>query len=279
MRVKPQPWSEQGSEPGSQDGSEQRESGRGDSDLAAAAVELTGIVNSLAVTALGGGRPSGFRRLGTGVGEIERNLAEAVEPATRRSAWSMQPTIRFDPGDDLRSTDARSLARGLDMRTITTERTLRLNPLCSSEDPELRIGPALFQCILVDGSTAVVGGPLSAQGFPTAWLATRTDVVARVTDLWHETWARSRPAVPVGAAPPFTPRQCLVARRLVVGTKDAAIARELGVSLRTVAAEISHLMSSLGASNRAAATFALRGGTHHGETAAPAPYLRSVHAP
>lgn len=240
---------------------------------------LTGLVNSLAVTCLGGGRTPGFRRLGTGSEEIERNLAEAVEPTTRRSAWSMQPLIQFDPGDDLRSTNARSLARGLDMRTVTTERTLRLNPLCSSEDPDLRVGPALFQCILVDGSTAVVAGPLSAQGFPTAWLATRADVVDHVTELWHETWARSRPAVPEGTAPPFTPRQCLVARRLVVGTKDAAIARELGVSLRTVAAEISHLMSALGASNRAAATLALRGGLQQGEIASLAPYLRSGPTP
>lgn len=248
----------------------------GDTDLAASAVELSGVVNSLAVTHLGGGPTPGFRRLGTGSEEIERNLAEAVEPLTRRSAWSMQPLIHFDPSDGVRRTNARSSARGLDMRTMTTERTLRINPLASSEDPGLRIGPALFQCILVDESTAVVGGPLSPQGFPTAWLATRSDVVEHVIRLWHETWARSRPAVPAGTAPPFTARQCLVARRLVVGTKDAAIARELGVSLRTVAAEISHLVAQLGASNRAAATLALRGGTQQGDTASMAPYLRAA---
>lgn len=245
----------------------------GTTHLAAAAVDLAALVNSLAVTHLGGGPTPGFRHLGTGSEEIERNLGEAVEPLTRHSVWSLQPLIHFDPSDGVRSTNARSTARGLDMRTITTERTLRLNPLASSEDPDLRIGPALFQCILVDGSTAVVAGPLSTQGFPTAWLATRSDVVEHVTSLWHGTWARSRPAVPEGTSPPFTPRQCLVARRLVVGTKDAAIARELGVSLRTVAAEISHLVVQLGASNRAAATLALRGGWQQGE---PAPYLRAV---
>ncbi|GAA2740296.1 LuxR family transcriptional regulator [Terrabacter aerolatus] len=269
----------QGSQEETQDGSPPREGAHGDADLAASAVELTALVNTLAVRSVAGGHTPGFRRLGTGNEEIGRNLAEAVEPTTRRSVWSMQPIMHFDPGDELRSTNARSLARGLDMRTITTERTLRLNPLCSSEDPELRIGPALFQCILVDEATAVVAGPLSAQGFPTAWLATRSDVVAHVTDLWHETWARSRPAVPPGASPLFTPRQCLVARRLVVGTKDAAIARELGVSLRTVAAEISHLVSTLGASNRAAATLALRGGTFQGEIAALQPYLQSGPTP
>jgi DNA-binding CsgD family transcriptional regulator len=165
------------------------------------------------------------------------------------------------------------------MRTVTTERSLRLNPLLSSENPEIHVGPAQFQFILADETTAVVAGPLTEHGFPTAWLATRADVVDRVVDLWHETWARSRPAVPAGSSPPFTPRQCLVARRLVVGTKDAAIARELGVSLRTVAAEISHLVTQLGATNRAAATLALRGGTQMSEAAPVAPYLRSVHEP
>ena len=70
--------------------------------------------------------------------------------------------------------------------------------------------------------------------------------------------------LPPGATPPFTPQQCLVARRLMVGTKDAAIARELGVSLRTVAADIAHLVHGLGASNRAAAVLALRGGVSTG---------------
>jgi len=51
----------------------------------------------------------------------------------------------------------------------------------------------------------------------------------------------------------------------MVGTKDAAIARELGVSLRTVAADIAHLVHGLGASNRAAAVLALRGGVSTGD--------------
>ncbi|WP_020141591.1 LuxR C-terminal-related transcriptional regulator [Terracoccus sp. 273MFTsu3.1] len=247
--------------------------------LAAAAVELSSVVNALAVTSLTGGRTPGFRRLGVGAEQIERNLATAVEPLTHRSVWSIQPLMNFDPVDGSRTTNARSIERGLTLITITTERTLRLNPLLSSEKPDVRVGPAQFQCIIADEATAIVAGPLSEDGFPTAWLATRSDVVDRVLSLWHETLARSRRAVPEGTSPPFTPRQCLVARRLVVGTKDAAIARELGVSLRTVAADISHLVTQLGAPNRAAATLALRGGTQTSELSPCAPYLRSVREP
>jgi predicted DNA-binding transcriptional regulator YafY len=54
-----------------------------------------------------------------------------------------------------------------------------------------------------------------------------------------------------------------------MGTKDAAIARELGVSRRTVAADIAHLVRELGASNRAAAVLALRGGTYADTQRAP----------
>jgi hypothetical protein len=73
--------------------------------LAAAAVALSSVVNTLAVTCLAGGRTQGFRRLGVGAEQIERNLTTAVEPMTRRSVWSMQPIMHFDPGDDIRTTN------------------------------------------------------------------------------------------------------------------------------------------------------------------------------
>ena len=250
------------------EGVESRRAGVG---LAAAAVELTRLVNDLALAWLASEPTPGFRLLGSGIEEIERNLALAVEPATRRSVWSLQPLITFGPRNHMRSADARSRERGLDMRMVTTERTLLHHPLISSEYPMAHVGPAQFQCILVDETTAVVAGPNDERGFQTAWLATRSDVVTRVASLWHETWVRSRPVLPPGATPPFTPRQCLVARRLMVGTKDAAIARELGVSLRTVAADIAHLVHELGVSNRAAAVLALRGGISTGAQPGAAP--------
>ena len=89
--------------------------------LAAAAVELSAVVNALAVTSLTGGRTPGFRRLGVGAEQIERNLATAVEPVTRRSVWSIQPIIHFDPVDISRTTNARSVERGLSMLTITLD--------------------------------------------------------------------------------------------------------------------------------------------------------------
>src|SRR6478609_5936731 len=88
--------------------------------LAAAAVALSAVVNTLAVTCLTGGRTRGFRRLGVGAEQIEHHLTTAVEPRTRHSVWSMQPIMHFDPGDSIRTTNARSAERGLAMHTVTT---------------------------------------------------------------------------------------------------------------------------------------------------------------
>ncbi len=48
----------------------------------------------------------------------------------------------------------------------------------------------------------------------------------------------------------LTSRQVAIGRMMATGAKDAAIARELGLSLRTVRAEISALIAGLGAKSR-----------------------------
>ncbi|GAA1550664.1 hypothetical protein GCM10009804_04040 [Kribbella hippodromi] len=50
--------------------------------------------------------------------------------------------------------------------------------------------------------------------------------------------------------PELTDRQITIGWLLSTGAKDAAIARELGLSLRTVRTEISALIAGLGAKSR-----------------------------
>jgi DNA-binding NarL/FixJ family response regulator len=45
-------------------------------------------------------------------------------------------------------------------------------------------------------------------------------------------------------------RQRAIGELMMTGAKDAAIARQLGISLRTVRSEISALIAALGASSR-----------------------------
>ncbi|MET9276231.1 LuxR C-terminal-related transcriptional regulator [Kribbella sp. NPDC003557] len=48
----------------------------------------------------------------------------------------------------------------------------------------------------------------------------------------------------------LTSRQIAIGRLLATGLKDAAVARELGLSLRTVRSEISAMVATLGARSR-----------------------------
>lgn len=50
--------------------------------------------------------------------------------------------------------------------------------------------------------------------------------------------------------PELSRRQLAIGRLMATGVKDAAIARELGLSLRTVRSEISALITGLGATSR-----------------------------
>ncbi|TCO48212.1 regulatory LuxR family protein [Kribbella antiqua] len=63
----------------------------------------------------------------------------------------------------------------------------------------------------------------------------------------YELGSRRRTPAPVKD---LTSRQIAIGRLMSTGAKDAAIARELGLSLRTVRAEISALVAGLGAKSR-----------------------------
>ncbi len=229
-------------------------------EMHVAAATLRGRVEQLVLDRRSGRSTPGFRLLGEGLEQIDAGLA-ALEPRARSSVWTMQPLLFWDPRNGMIAIDEQTRQRGIDMCFITGERSAAANPLITSEMPHVRFGPAPAQFILIDGTTAVVGGPFGGDAYPTAWLTTRDDLVTVVREVWDGALPQSRPGVPDGAEPPFTSRQCHVARRMVLGAKDAAIARELGVSVRTVAAEVSALLDGLGAASRAEAALMLRGGS------------------
>jgi DNA-binding CsgD family transcriptional regulator len=224
------------------------------------AAELGVLVAGLAADWLAGRPTPGFRRLGVGLRQIEEGFA-AIEPTVREEVSSMQPRMRYEPHSRAVELDEQSRRRGIGMRYLTTERSLALYPLITSEMPHVHFGPVPCQLMVIDGRTVVIEGPLSESGQPTAWLATRDDVRERSRMIFEATWARSRPGVPASMDPPFTRRQCEVARRVVLGAKDAGIGRELGISVRTVAAEVAHLMQGVGATSRAELAMVLLGGT------------------
>ncbi|EAP98185.1 DNA-binding response regulator [Janibacter sp. HTCC2649] len=209
--------------------------------------------------------PPGLSSFGVGQAEVMERLS-TLEPRTRTSVWNIIPTLIFDPEDFSYTLDARSRDRGIDLQTITLPRTLRFHPLLSSLNTNLRLGPVLFNCIIIDSQMAVIAGPDTADGATTAWLATSGEFLASALGMWHATFAESRTALPEGSTPPLTPRQLDVARAVCLGRTDAAIARQLGTSERTIARHVAAILDATGASSRSEAVLNMLGRGRHSRT-------------
>ncbi len=201
---------------------------------------------------------SSVRLLGSGMDGITKGLAR-VEPLAKRSVWGMQPIMRFDPDDPADELDERSARRGLSLQQLISEYALTVNPLLPSINPQIRVAPVAVPCILVDEAAAILAGPSDAMGRPTAWLVTDPSILELARAAWEMTWAASAP-VSDRSGGAVSRRQLEVARGLVKGVKDAALARQLGVSPRTVVADVGRLLEHLGARSRAEAVFILGGG-------------------
>lgn len=140
--------------------------------------------------------------------------------------WSLQPHPRFDPEDTSYALDERSRSRGVDLRLITTRRSLRLNPLLTSLSTGVHLGPVVTWMIVIDRRAVILDGPVTREGDPTAWIATGGVFLEDAVEVWDRTWDESTPALADGAGPPLLPRQVDVARGICLGRTDAAIARQ-----------------------------------------------------
>lgn len=202
--------------------------------------------------------PSGLTAFGVGQSEVMRRLA-TLELRTRRSVWNTNPTLTFDPEDSAYDLEARSRDRGIDSQTITAPRSLRFNPLLTSLNLGVRLGPAMVRCIVVDEQLAVIAGPETADGDTTAWLATGGEFLDATLQLWQATWDQSRPALPDGVPPPLNRRQLEVAKAVCLGRTDAAIARQLAISERTVARDLAAILKVTEAHSRGEAILNMLG--------------------
>lgn len=222
----------------------------------ALALSLQGRMNEIAH--VGRPAPAGLALFGVGQSEVMAGLAR-LESMTRRSARSLLPNITFDPEDPGFDLNPRSKGRGIELEAITSARTLRLHPLWTSFCPWTRVGPVSLRMILVDDQFAVLEGPATPAGDTTAWLASGGELVDHARELWAATWSESRPVLEPGEAPPLNARQLNVARGVCLGKTDAAIARQVGISERTVARDVSTILDVTGAGSRAEAVLNMLG--------------------
>lgn len=224
------------------------------------ALELQAKLNELAPTARA--HPEGIRLLGVGQARLMAALAH-LERRTQREVLNMQPRLTFDPEDLAWDLHDRSAARGVTLTLIVPPRTLTFHPLLTSLGPEVLFGPVTMQGILIDQSVAVLPGLTTADGDPLAWLATGGEFLDDARNLINTTIAESVPARAPGVERPLNRRQFEVARMVCLGRTDAAIARQLGISERTVARDIVVVLTVTGAKSRGEAILNMLGRGRH----------------
>lgn len=228
-------------------------------DLVRRAARLTAMVNELALEHLERRATPGFHLMGSGLTETDAGFAE-LEARCTTQLGSLMPVMPFEPWDISFDLDRRSRERGIELMSVFSPRCLSVNPLMTSIDPTVRLGHAVTTMWVVDRSCVVLPGPVAPDGSPTLFTVTLPEVLEPTLELWDLVWADSRPALADGEVPPFTPRQVRTAILLARGAKDASIARELGVSVRTVVSDVAHLVAQLGANSRVDAVLTLRRG-------------------
>ncbi|MGZ4598993.1 MAG: hypothetical protein ACXVGS_03935 [Oryzihumus sp.] len=190
----------------------------------------------------------GARLLGS-TGEEVRSTFEQLERETQRSVWALAP----EPGDPRTlhtAADERSRRRGLDLRTIV-DGSATQRPIAAPEvllRHQIRVAPVLLQMLLVDGDRIVIDGPRMTAGSRSGWLVWDPATVDAARSLWRTTEAASVQLPP--SAVFLSERQHRIAQGLVDGLTDGAMARALGVSLRTVASEVRMLMEAVDARSR-----------------------------
>ena len=127
---------------------------------------------------------------------------------------------------------------------------------CARAGWQLRVAPALpMKMVIADHHSALV--PVDRAGTRGALCVRTPTVVAALRMLFELVWAQ---AVPVGDEPGnrdgLTPVQGRVLDLVATGMTDAAIARNMKISERTVRRHVSSLLEALRVDNRVAAVYA-----------------------
>lgn len=182
------------------------------------------------------------------------SLLEMAEPMARLEAtirvsmWNMQRHQTVYSMRDAREADASMARRGVEVRYILPRRVAeRRSPLASSHEPGLRLAPVATPMMVCDARWILLGDSTGE----TVWISRDPGVVHAAAGLYDRLWQAAEPAVPEGQEPPFTRRMVDIGFLLVDGATDREIARSLGVSERTVSADVREMSRRLGARSRA----------------------------
>ncbi|MGH8888235.1 MAG: LuxR C-terminal-related transcriptional regulator [Acidothermaceae bacterium] len=160
-------------------------------------------------------------------------------------------SLYFPPSSELRSSGGRALVL-CDQEHVRTLSDNLAAGIADGEEARVVAQKLPMKLLIVDDHTALV--PLGPYGHPCLLIRDR-QLVATFAAFFDLFWEQGTPWPSTKA--PTTPKESLTRQRildaLAAGLKDEAIARQLGVSVRTVRRHITALMHELGAANRFAA--------------------------
>jgi DNA-binding CsgD family transcriptional regulator len=148
------------------------------------------------------------------------------------------------------------LRRGVRMRTlypdsITSEpAAMEYAEELASAGGEIRMTPHLpIRLIIIDHSVAVV--PINpVNGTSGAMVVRDPGTVTALTALFESYWANGREIAESTRSEECTPLEQAILRQLATGAKDDAVARQFGLSVRTLRRGIAELMERLQARSR-----------------------------
>ncbi|MGN6634473.1 MAG: helix-turn-helix transcriptional regulator [Oryzihumus sp.] len=182
-------------------------------------------------------------------GDEARARFPFVERHATRSVWALSPDPADPRGLQAAATE-QSRARGLDMRIVLDVEAVHGGLVAGSPEhlDRVLVAPVSLHMILVDQRAVILEGPRLDRHGTSCWLVPEPGVVQAAVALWEVTLRNAAP-LPEHVVQ-LTERQRAIANLLLHGLTDAAIARELGVSVRTVATEVRHLMDATGATTR-----------------------------
>ncbi len=202
-----------------------------------------------------GGDPR-MRLLGPRNTAIDHLARYERDPQTR--SWNMQQNLSTAQLRQYAALNADSRARGTDLRLLVPHEALRRSPLHTCIDDPVRVGSVPRPMLVVDDALFLAGPP-GTELLDTFWTTEDPALVQRGARTYLTAWDAAVPSTEVVDRPPLPPRAREVALWLVEGASDKEIAEALGVSERTVSAEVRRVVSWLGARSRGHAIAVLVG--------------------
>ncbi|MFI2364635.1 helix-turn-helix transcriptional regulator [Promicromonospora sp. NPDC019610] len=204
-------------------------------------------------------RPVAARILGRGTREINENMAEAA--GTWRTLESIRSSGTVQQLATSLPNNAHFVEHGLRMTSVWNHSGLdpEARLMLSGEDPALYLfGFAPLQTKIIDGTSVLLDGP-SLGGDPTV-IEVRDDAcLSAARSYWDAVLATTYPCdAETAALVDLTPRQRRIVTLMLTSSSDDQIARKLGVSVRTVRADIAAVLDLLDAPTRFVAGLRLR---------------------